>query len=48
MMMKTTMRREKARNVPTYLRRRIKRKNIGVNDDEDYYEKKKHATCPPT
>ncbi len=34
--------------MPTYSRRRIKRKNAEVNDNEDYYEKKKHVTCPPT
>ncbi len=32
---------KKTHNVPTYSRRRTKRKNAEVNDDDDYYEKRK-------
>ncbi len=39
---------KKTHNMPTYSRRRIEIKNAEVNDDEDYYDKKKHATCSPT
>ncbi len=32
--------------MPTYLRRRFKRKDTEVRDDEDNYEKKTHNNMP--